>query len=60
MFSKKVEKRTPFTVEQCNSCKKETKRKFKEDDYVFKETSVCSDCKGQLIIVKIFGEIVKE
>lgn len=60
MFSKKEKKRTPFTVEQCNSCKKETKRKFKEEDFVFKATSVCSNCKGQLIVVKIFGELVKE
>ena len=60
MFSKKVEKRDPFTVEQCNSCKKESKRKFKEDDYVFKETSKCSTCQGQLLIIKIFGEIIKE
>ena len=60
MFSKKIEKRDPFTVEQCNSCKKETKRKFTESDYVFKETSKCSNCQGQLIIVKIFGEIVTE
>jgi hypothetical protein len=60
MFLKKVEKRDPFTVEQCISCKKETKRKFKDGDYVFRETSMCSNCKGQLVIMKIFGELVKE
>ena len=60
MFSKKEEKRTPYTIEQCDSCKKETKRKFKKGDYIFKETSKCVSCKKQLRIAKIFGEIVKE
>ena len=60
MFSKRIEKREPFSVEQCVSCKKESKRKFQEDDYVFKETSKCSSCQGQLLIIKIFGEIIKE
>jgi len=59
MFSKKEEKRAPCTVEQCESCKKDTKRKFVEGDYVFKETSLCVSCKGQLRITKIFGEIIK-
>ncbi|KRT61385.1 MAG: hypothetical protein XU09_C0005G0041 [Thaumarchaeota archaeon CSP1-1] len=59
MFSKKEEKRAPCTVEQCESCKKETKRKFIEGDYIFKETSPCVSCKGQLRITKIFGEIIK-
>jgi len=75
MFSKKEEKRAPYTVEQCESCKKETKRKFIveqcesckketkrkfiEGDYIFKETSPCVSCKGQLRITKIFGEIIK-
>ena len=30
MFSKKEEIRTPFTVEKCESCHKESKREFKE------------------------------
>ena len=59
MFSKKEEKRIPYTVEQCESCNKDTKRKFVEGDYVFKETSQCESCKGQLRITKIFGEIIK-
>ena len=59
MFSKKEEKRSPYTVEQCEACKKETKRKFIEGDYIFKETSPCVSCKGQLRITKIFGEIIK-
>ena len=60
MFTKKEEIRTPFTVEQCESCHNESKRKFKDDDFIFKETSQCNSCKGQLRISKIFGEIIKE
>ncbi len=58
MFSKKEEKRTPFTVERCNSCNKEIKRKFNECDYIFKETISFESCKGQMRIEKIYGEIV--
>jgi hypothetical protein len=53
---KKEEIITPYTVEQCESCKTISKRKFKEGDYVFKKTEACSSCKGQLSISKIFGE----
>ena len=60
MFSKKEEIRTPFTVEQCESCHKESKRKFKDGDFIFKENSQCNSCKGKLRISKIFGEIIKE
>ena len=60
IFSKKEEVRTPFTLEECESCHKETKRKFKDDDFVFKETSQCDSCKGKLRISKIFGEVLTE
>ncbi len=53
---KKEEIITPYTVEQCSSCKAISKRKFKEGDYVFKNTDTCSSCKGQISITKIFGE----
>ncbi|HXV67193.1 MAG TPA: hypothetical protein VD731_08230 [Nitrosopumilaceae archaeon] len=59
MFSKKEEKRESFSVEQCESCGKELKRKFLDGDYVFKEMSECASCKGKLRIMKIFGEIIK-
>ena len=59
MFSKKEELRTTFTIEQCESCHKESKRKFKDGDFIFKEGSQCNSCKGQLRISKIFGEIIK-
>ena len=54
---KKDEIIIPYTVEQCNSCNAISKRKFKEGDYVFKKTDMCSSCKGQLSIAKIFGEV---
>jgi hypothetical protein len=54
---KKEEVITPYAVEQCNSCNAISKRKFKEGDYVFKQTDTCSSCKGQMSIVKIFGEV---
>jgi hypothetical protein len=57
IFSKKKEIITPYSVEQCSSCKAISKRKFKEGDYVFKNTDACSSCKGQLLITKIFGEV---
>ncbi len=53
---KKNEILTPYVVEQCNLCKAISKRKFKEGDYVFKNTDVCPSCKGQISIIKIFGE----
>lgn len=59
IFSKKKEIVTPYSVEECGSCKSISKRKFKEGDYIFKNTDQCSSCKGQLSIVKIFGEVFK-
>ncbi len=54
IFQKKEEIINPFSLEQCTSCKKMSKRKFKEGDYVF-QTSTCS-CGGESMIIKIFGE----
>lgn len=56
IFSKKKEIITPFSVEQCSSCNAILKRTFKAGDYVFKKTDLCSSCKGQMTITKIFGE----
>ena len=47
---------TAYTIQQCNSCKEQSKRKFSDGDYVFKEISKCSSCSGQIIVTKIFGE----
>jgi len=60
IFKKKEEKRSAYTIEQCSSCQKELKREFKKGDYVFKDTSSCSECEGQMLIIKIFGELIKE
>ncbi len=59
MFSKE-EITTSYTVERCNSCSKEIKRKFKEGDYLFAETSKCPTCDGRLQIEKIFGETIEK
>ena len=47
---------TAYTIQQCNSCKEQSKRKFSDGDYVFKDISKCSSCDGQIIVTKIFGE----
>ncbi len=60
LFKKKDEVLDPYTVEKCTSCNKVSKRKFVESDYVFKATGKCTACgTGQIIIDKIFGEVVK-
>ena len=58
--NKKEEKREPYTVEECQSCNKESKHKFKDGDYLFKESSKCQFCDGKTMIVKIYGEIIKQ
>ena len=55
-MSNKNEIITAYTLLQCNSCKEQSKQKFSDGDYVFKEVSKCSSCDGQIIISKIFGE----
>lgn len=59
-FKKKDEVLDPYTIEQCNSCNKISKRKFKEGDYIFKTMEKCASCgNGQIMISKIFGESLK-
>ena len=48
-----------YTLEKCKSCNLERKRKFKEGDYLFSETSSCDSCKGIMQIEKIYGEPVE-
>ena len=55
-MSNKNEIVTAYTLQQCNTCKEQSKRKFSDEDYVFKEISKCSSCNGQIIITRIFGE----
>ena len=55
-MSDKNEIISAYTLQRCNSCKEQSKQKFSEGDYVFKEISKCSSCDGQIIITKIYGE----
>ena len=55
-MSNKNEIVNAYTLQQCNTCKQQSKRKFSDEDYVFKEISKCSSCDGQIIITRIFGE----
>ena len=55
-MSDKNEIVTAYTIQQCHSCKEQSKRKFSDGDYVFKEFSKCSSCDGQIMVAKIFGE----
>ena len=55
-MSDKNEIVTAYTIQQCSSCKEQSKQKFSDGDYVFKEISKCSSCNGQIIVAKIFGE----
>ena len=59
MFSKE-EIFIAYTIEKCKSCEMERKRKFKEDDYLFAETSKCDSCEGAMQIEKIFGESIEK
>jgi hypothetical protein len=60
IFKKKEEILDPYSIEQCSSCNKTNKRKFKEGDFVFKTTEKCTSCgNGQMMVSKIFGEVIK-
>ncbi len=59
MFEKK-KITTAYTIEQCDSCYKEIKRKFKKGDSLFSEIVKCSSCDGTLSIEKIYGETIEE
>ncbi len=58
MFSKE-KTIVAYTVEKCKMCGLETKRKFKEGDFLFAETSKCNSCGGLFAIEKIFGESIE-
>ena len=49
-----------YTVEKCSQCNMERKRKFKEGDFLFSETSKCDSCNGITVIEKIFGEPIEK
>jgi hypothetical protein len=44
-----------YTTEKCKR-----KRKFKEGDYLFSESSKCDSCDGIMQIEKIFGETIEQ
>ena len=60
MFSKKEKPLVPFTVEKCYKCNKEIKKKVKEGDYLFSETTKWSTCDGKLEIEKISVETIEQ
>ena len=60
IFKKKDEVREPFTVEQCQSCHKENKRKYQNGDQLFSKFTQCSSCDNPMLIIKIFGEKITE
>ena len=49
-----------YTSEKCKSCNLERKRKFKDGDYLFRDTSKCESCGGVMQIEKIFGETIEQ
>lgn len=49
-----------YTVEKCNTCNLERKRKFQAGDVLFTETSKCDSCNGMTVIEKIFGEPIEK
>jgi hypothetical protein len=59
IFSKKEKQIVAYSIERCPSCKKESKRKFKEGDCLFADSSQCASCKIPMTIVKIFGESIE-
>ncbi|MBM3904522.1 MAG: hypothetical protein FJ357_05260 [Thaumarchaeota archaeon] len=59
MFSKKEKPLIAFTIEKCPSCKKETKRKFREGDCLFAPAPECTSCKIPTSISKIFGQSIE-
>ena len=58
IFSKK-EITVAYTVEKCNSCKKTTKRKYRQGDTLFEKANSCV-CGGNFHIDLIYGESFKQ
>jgi hypothetical protein len=55
IFSKKEKQIIAYATEKCPSCKKESKRKFKDGDVLFAQGAECASCKVPMNIAKIFG-----
>lgn len=56
MIFKKKKITMAYTMEKCQKCKMQRKRKFSEGDVLFSESSKCSSCDGICMIESIFGE----
>jgi hypothetical protein len=59
IFSKKEKHLVAYTVEKCPTCKQESKRKFRQGDCLFVESSKCTFCNIPTNITKIFGEPIE-
>ena len=60
IFRKMEKERIPYTITQCEQCNFESKKKFEQGDFIFKESSSCTSCNGKTRILKIFGELSQE
>jgi hypothetical protein len=63
LFSKKKKKEeTPviYTVEKCQSCGQKKRRRFQDNDYVYKGGLNCKNCSGSVMITAIYGEYPPE
>ncbi|MHA7734599.1 hypothetical protein [Nitrosopumilus sp. S6] len=49
-----------YTVEKCEKCGMQKKRKFSEGDVLFAEIAKCNSCDGMTVIDKIFGETIEQ
>ena len=59
MFEKK-KITNQITIEFCKECKKEIKRKFKEGDALFTQSTNCPSCNGIMLVEKIFTETIEQ
>ena len=48
-----------YTLEKCDDCGNQLKRKFSESDVLFAKKGNCSSCEGTMTVEKIFGESIE-
>lgn len=58
IFSKK-EVTIAYTVQKCDSCKKQNRRIFADGDVLFSKEGACA-CGGNFYIDMIYGQTLKE
>lgn len=49
-----------YAIEECQNCKQKTKRDFKVGDYIMGAAGTCEKCRGQKMVVLIYGEKVSQ